>query len=255
MKIKKFSELTVTHAIATIKAEAKQTYIGYLWLLLDPLMFIGVYYVVFGQILGNKAPNFIVFLLVGILAFQWFQSSISQGAASIFNAGGLIKQIKLNKLIFPTSKIIHNFWQFIFVFITYCLLVYGFTEAKISYHFLSIPLIILTQIVVITGITFMLAAYYPFFPDIKHIIQPILRAILFLSGVFFPVEKVPDELRFYFFLNPMANLIEAYRDAMLNNVWPDFNALTKMLVIFLVLIFLGHYLIRKNDSAYAKVIP
>ncbi len=255
MQIRKFSELTLTHASATIKAEAKQTYIGYIWLLLDPLMFIAVYYVVFGLILGNKAPDFIVFLLIGILSFQWFQSSISQGAASIFNAGGLIKQIKLNKLIFPASKIIHNFWQFSFVFLVYCVLIYSLSDIKMTIHLISVPFIIFTQLAIITGITTILAAYYPFFPDIKHVIQPILRAVLFISGVFFPVDKVPEDLKFYFFLNPMANLIEAYRNAMLSNQWPDFIGLSKLLFIAILLILVGQYLIKRNDSIFAKVIP
>ena len=253
--MRNFLNLTLTHALATIKSEAKQTYMGYLWLLLDPLMFIGVYYIVFGQILGTKTNDFIVFLIIGIITFSWFQSSIDQCSASISNAGGLIKRIKINTLIFPISKIIHNTWQFFFVFIIYCLILYVIIGTPATIHLVSIPLIILVQLATITGITLLIAAFYPFLPDIKHVIQPLLRALLFLSGIFFNVDKVPENMRFYFYLNPMANLVEAYRDAMLNQRWPDFGTLFKLLLVSILLIYLGIHFVKKNQPSYAKVIP
>ena len=245
----------MTHTWASIRSEAKQTYIGYVWWLLDPLMFIAVYYVVFALILGSKTEDFVVFLIIGILAYQWFQSGIMQGAATIHNAGGLIKRIRLSKELFPLSKTLHSTWQFLFVFIVYSLVIYIFFGETPSSHLIAIPFIMLVQLSIIAGITLTLAALYPFFPDIKHVLQPILRAFLFLSGIFFPASKVPEDLRFYFFLNPMANLIEAYRDVMLRQQWPDFQSLAVVLMAGLILSFLGIRLIHRFDSDYAKVIP
>ena len=255
MKTRQYIDLTLTHAWASIRSEAKQTYIGYLWWLLDPLMFIGVYYVVFAKILGSKENDFIVFLTIGIIAYQWFQASVAQGASMIYNAGGLIKRIRLPKTLFPLSKVLHNFWQFIFVFIVYSIVIYGFMGHNPTVYVISVPVIMFTQIMIITGITYVLASLYPFFPDIKHVLQPILRALLFLSGIFFPATKVPESLQFYFYLNPMANLIEAYRDVMLRASWPDYTALLKVNLVAFFLIGVGLYLIRKFESDYAKVIP
>lgn len=243
------------HASAIIRAEAKNTYLGYLWWLLDPLMFIAVYYVVFGIVLKSKTDNYIVFLLIGILTFQWYQSSINQAASSVFNAGGLIKRLRLPKSIFVFSKVIHAFWQFIFVMVIYTLLMTLFFGLNFSHHYLALPIIIFVQLLVILGVCMPLASIYPFFPDIKHIIQPVLRAMLFLSGVFFSSEIVPENLRFWFFLNPMANLIESYRMVLIDNHWPDWSALLKVSCFGIVTAVWGIWILKKRDSDYAKVIP
>jgi len=253
--IMKFFDLTLTHSFATIKSEAKQTFIGYLWWLLDPLMFIGVYYLVFGLILGSKTDNFVAFLLIGILSFQWFQNSVSQGAASIYNGGGLLKQIRINKALFPLSKILHNAWQFLFVIAIYSIFGVLFLDLAISIQIFVLPIILFIQALITTGLTFILAAFYPFFPDIKHVLQPTLRALLFLSGVFFSADKVPDHLEFYFYLNPMATLIEAYRDVLLRQSWPDSSALLSLSLVSIILIAIGTQLIKRYSSSYAKVIP
>lgn len=253
MTLRQYFEILMVQTGASIKAEAKRTSIGYLWWILDPLMFIAIYYVVFGMIIKNKTDNFIVFLIIGIIVFQWFQASITEGAATIANASGLIKRIRIPKVIFILTKVFHNFWQFCFVFLVYnvAILFFGISP---SIHFLAVPIIMLVQMICILSITIPLASVFPFFPDIKHIIQPILRAMLFVSGIFFSSDKITDEtLRTVFYLNPMANLIDAYRDTMLNHAWPDWVALGKITLIAVCFIYIGLKLIDRNDSGYAKV--
>ena len=250
-----YFEIIATHAWASIRSEARQTYAGYLWWLIDPLMFIAVYYIVFSLILGSKTEDFVLFLLVGILAFQWFQSSIQESAATIHNAGSLIKRIRVNKTIFPVSKVLHGLWRFTFTFVVYSLIVLFFFDQNFTSAALAAPVVALVQLTVVTGLSLILASLYPFFPDMKHLIQPFLRALLFLSGVFFAADKVPDELRFYFFLNPMAGLIEGYRDTLLRGVYPNIPYLAIIFLVGIGLIAIGLLLIRKFDSEYAKVIP
>lgn len=254
MSLKQYFEIIFVRTQASIKSEARTTTIGYLWWILDPLMFIAVYYVVFGKILNNKDEGFIVFLIVGIVSFQWYQSSITQGAATIANAGGLINRIRIPKFIFVLSKIFHNLWQFLFVFIVYNIVIF-FMGVTPSLHCIAIPIIMLVQLLCITAVCTPLAALYPFFPDIKHVIQPILRALLFLSGIFFHSDKITDETqRFFFYLNPMASLIDAYRDTLLEHTWPDWIALLKITLISFAGIYLGLKLINRFDSEYAKAI-
>ena len=255
LSLKHYIEIVTTHAWASIRTEARQTYAGYLWWLIDPLMFIAVYYVVFALVLESKTENFVVFLLVGILTFQWFQSSIQESAPTIYGAGALLKRIRVNKTIFPVSKVLHGLWRFLFTFLAYSLIALIFLEQRFTAAALTAPLVALVQLTVVTGISLIIAALYPFFPDVKHLIQPILRVLLFLSGVFFSADKIPEELKFYFFLNPMAGLIEAYRDCLLRETWPDASYLGITFLAGISLISIGLFLVRKFDSEYAKVIP
>ena len=88
-----------------LTAEARRFALGYLWWFLEPMLYIGVFYLVFHQLLGDRQPDFLVFLAVGKLAFIWFSKSVNQAAGSLLNSNGLIAQLNLPKHLFPLSVV------------------------------------------------------------------------------------------------------------------------------------------------------
>ena len=253
LSLKHYIEIVTTHAWASIRTEARQTYAGYLWWLIDPLMFIAVYYVVFALVLESKTENFVVFLLVGILTFQWFQSSIQESAPTIYGAGALLKRIRVNKTIFPVSKVLHGLWRFLFTFLAYSLIALIFLEQRFTAAALTAPLVALVQLTVVTRISLIIAALYPFFPDVKHLIQPILRVLLFLSGVFF--QQIRSRGTKILLLPqpdgwPNRGLSRLFYAKLGQMLATSYNLSCRI-----SLISIGLFLVRKFDSEYAKVIP
>jgi hypothetical protein len=91
--------------------------------------------------------------------------------------------------------------------------------------YLALPLLIISQLMLITALAWFVAALVPFLPDLKILVDHILQITFFLSGIFFAGSSIPEQYQFYFYLNPMANLIEGYRDILMHNQWPDWSAL------------------------------
>lgn len=251
MNIKQFLELTWVKVIAIKRSEDNKTYLGNLWWFIQPLLFMAIYYVVFGIILRNKTKNFMAFLLIGILSFRWFSQSVMAGVPSIDNAKALIKQTKVPKPLFPLSHAVYLFWKFLYVFIVYTFII-SFFNIHLSEKLIAIPVLFIVQFTFILGITLPLAAIHPVFPDLNNMLELILRCFFFLSGIFFSASKIPEEYKFYFYLNPLANLIEDYRNIIIYNNWPDWSALLIIFSFSASLIILGLIIIKKLEYTYIK---
>jgi lipopolysaccharide transport system permease protein len=104
------------------------------------------------------------------------------------------------------------------------------------------------------ALTYLLAAIIPFLPDLKYLVQTILRLVFFLTGIFFDGSKIPEQYQPYFYANPMATLIEDYRNVLMHNLWPDWNALAIICLFSAIGVYVASGLIRRFDYIYPRVI-
>ena len=94
-------DLVLFYTKARLESEVLKNYFGYIWWVLDPLMAVGVYYVVFKLLFNRGGDDYIPFLFVGIIVWKWFHNSVSKGSLCIFSQKGLYARIKVPKIIFP----------------------------------------------------------------------------------------------------------------------------------------------------------
>ncbi|MDP8219081.1 MAG: hypothetical protein P9M03_10185 [Candidatus Theseobacter exili] len=108
-------QLTMYKAYAELQAESERTYAGFVWWILDPIFTLTVYYLVFQGVVSRGSENFVIFLCVGIVTWRWMQNTVMQSSTSILAGGGLMQQVYLPKIVFPTAIILSDFFQ-----IPYC---------------------------------------------------------------------------------------------------------------------------------------
>jgi lipopolysaccharide transport system permease protein len=249
-----YLQLVLYKTYADLTAEASQTYLSFLWWIVDPLLYMTVFYVVFGLIFQRGGGGeYIPFLLCGLTVWKWFDSTVRVGANSIRANAGLMQQVYLPKIIFPTITIVQNTIKFIIILsiLLIFLIVYGF---EIGATYLSLPILIIVQLLFIAACTFSLAAIVPFVPDISQFVGNGLMLLMFLSGLFFSGETIPQAYRVYFYLNPMATLIESYRNILLFSLWPSWIALGWISFASIVAIYLANKLLLKYDKIYPRLI-
>jgi lipopolysaccharide transport system permease protein len=248
-------ELIWFRAYADLKSEASRTYIGILWWILDPLLQMGIFYLVFGLGLRgtDRTDNFVQFLLIGIITWRWFQSSVSVASGAIAQNRNLVLRIQIDKWVFPASLIASNTFKF---FIALAVLI-GFllySSLPVTWVYLQVPAVLLVQLVLICGVSFCLAAFVPLLPDLRNIITHMLMLMFFLSGIFYDVDEMPEKFQWVFDLNPMVHVIVANRAIMLEGQSPDWQALVAVFFFGAVLIWLGMWLMRALNVVYAKVL-
>lgn len=253
MTKRRYLELTYRRALADLKSEASRAYLGFIWWLLDPVLYMVIFYIVFDMIFQRGGPNFIAFLLSGLIVWRWFDSSVRLGANSITRAGNVICQVYLPKIILPCSTVFANFIKFIPIFgiLLIFLVLYGIEPSVVWF---GLPLLLLIQLCFIFGAVLLLSALVPFLPDLMQLVSYSMTLLLFMSGIFFDIATLKPELQSWLYLNPMAVLIQSYRDILLNSEWPQWHRLANVMLVSIIISVIGRALLKRFDLAYPRLV-
>lgn len=237
---------------ADLKAEASRTYINYLWWLFDPLLQLGVYYVVFAILFERGGPGYIFVLMIGIIFWRWFSESVSHGASTIMNGKGLMNQVAMPKWIFPMVCLLTDSSKFLVTLALLLLILFGLGAGWKS-TMVALPLLVMVQFVLNAGCCMVASALVPFLPDLKHVITALLRALMFLSAVFFEAKNIPEQYLDLFLLNPVARLITEYREILIYERWPDPVGLLYVAFFGFSLFAAGLLLTWRFDKIYPRL--
>lgn len=246
-------DLILYKTYADLRAEAAKTYINYLWWVIDPLLSMLVFYVVFGLIFQRGGEGFVPFLLIGLVAWNWYKQGVSHAGNSILTGKGLMNQVHVPKLVFPTVTLLTDLTKFGFVFAL--LLIFLWLSGNgISRAYLALPLVLAVQLIFTAALAFLLAALVPYLPDLKFLVDNLLQLQFFASGIFFAGNEIPERYQFWFYLNPMASLIHDYRAILLDHEWPSWSRLSLIALASLALLALAVTLIQRHDREYPRVV-
>lgn len=194
-----------------IKRKYKGSYLGILWSLLQPLFHMLVLTLVFSTLFNRDIENFPVYLLCGLLLFQFFSKCTNQSMRSVISAASLIKKIYLPKYITTLSSIISNFIFFLISLIVLVLIMIA-TQASVTWSILFAPVYLLIFFFFCCGVSLILATINVFFRDLEHIYGVFIIALHFSSAIFYPPEIIPEKYQFILILNPLYYFIDGFRD-------------------------------------------
>jgi lipopolysaccharide transport system permease protein len=249
-----FIDVFFTKLKYNLKSEASKTYLGYVWWVLEPALYVAVLYLVFGTFRARGSPEFVVFLVCGQIPYLWFSKSVMNSTGSIMAGRGLINQVPITKAFFPLLVVAQDVVKQFFVFILmFAFLVWYGLDAQATW--LLVPAIALTQLLLIIACSLVVASITPFIPDFRFIVATAMILMMFMSGIFYDYREVILPRHHELFLaNPMANLLEHYRRVLMHGQQPDWWALCRIaggsaLVTWLMLQFY-----RKMDTAYARLV-
>lgn len=219
LETKRMLELVWVKATMNLKSEASVNYLSYVWWIVEPLLHMSVYYLVFSVLLNRGGEDYVIFLLTGLIPWLWFSKSVSRASNSIIKGKTLMGQIYVPKLFFPLTSLTQDTIKQIIV---WCILLVfvGIVGPSPSIVWFWLVPIILTQLLLICAFSLCFALIIPFIRDFSLIIPSILQFIMFCSGIFFSYKDISSEIQNLFFINPMAVLLRCYRDVLLDGVGP-----------------------------------
>ena len=236
----RYKDIVLYRTHASIKSEARQSYLGYVWFLLEPVMNTAVLYFAWSHINGKSGFDAILTILIGMVAWGWFESSVMSGSGSIKAKFHVLNQFALPKWIFPVVTILVNSWKSLFVFLVILAMAAG--KGLLTVHSLWLPVIALVQLMLILGLTLPISIAVTLMHDLTTVISSVFRLLFFVSGLFFTAatvkEKSPD-LYEAFLWNPMAVIIDAYRAVIQRGESPDFALLGRAGAMALVFLLVG----------------
>ncbi|MEM8498588.1 MAG: ABC transporter permease [Pseudomonadota bacterium] len=234
-----------------LKSEAAVNYLSYLWWIMEPVLHMLVYYLVFDVLLQRGGPGFVFFLLAGLVPWLWFSKLLVQASNSLVTGRFLMGQIFIPKLFFPLVVIVQCSVKQAIVFIV-LLLVLVIAGHQPSIQWLAIVPIALVQLMLMMPLAFIFAASVVFVRDLGFVIPTALQFVFFCSGIFFSIDHIAPQYTQWFYVNPMAGLVQQYREVLLNNNWPDWFYTAKVAAVSIVLWILSIRFYRNNECTITR---
>ncbi len=243
------------------KVRYQNSVLGYMWSLLKPLFLFAILYIVFTYIipLGKGVEHYPVYLLMGIVLWNFFVESTMIGAGSVVARGDLIRKIRIPRYLVVLSSSLSALINLgLSLIVVFVFALFNGVVPTLSW-FLIIPLI-LELFVFAQGMSFLLAALFVKFRDITYIWEILLQAGFYATPIIYPLTSVPVRYQKWFFMNPMAQIIQDARHAVVTDttitIWSTVHSFYVFLPFLIVAItaIVGGLYFKRRSKYFAEEI-
>jgi lipopolysaccharide transport system permease protein len=249
-----YRELFWTFVQRDIKVRYKQTALGVIWVILQPLFITGAFSLIFGKIARmptDGLPN-MLFYLSALVPWGTFATALSQSAQSLETNAHLISKVYFPRLVVPGAIVFGSFLDFL---IGWCVLV-AVTISFGYWHWELVaitPLLLFIQGCTVMGIGLVLAALNAQYRDVKHTINFFVQIFMLATPVIYPLSRLPEWIRPYMFFNPMAAVVTTYR-VVLKGDAIDWNFVGLSLAMAILYFCAGTWFFRKRELTLADIV-
>lgn len=218
--IRKRKDLLMYLVASGLKAEHRNSFLGYFWWLLDPLLGTAIYYFVVVFVFRRGDNSYGLFLVIGLVVWRWFSATLSSAATSVLSQRGIITQVYVPKVIFPLGVALTQVVHFGFGLAVVLLFLLLFRIPP-SLHWVWVLYIGVSQFLFQTALALILGYAAVFVRDIENLLRHLLQLWFFGSPIVWGRELIAARHEWLLTLNPIAHLVGAYREVLLAGGTPD----------------------------------
>jgi lipopolysaccharide transport system permease protein len=253
----RYRELLYFLAWRDILVRYKQAVLGIAWAVLQPLLTMIVFTLVFNKILGVKSPAsaipYAVFSYSGLLPWQYASGAVTRSGVSLVSQASLLTKVYFPRLLIPVSAVIGGLVDLGISFLVLLVLMAGYGIAP-TWHIVFLPLFVVLATVTALAVSLWLSALNVLYRDVGYVIPFLVQLWMFVSPVIYPVSAIPaGPLRTLFALNPMTAVIGGFRWCLLGQQLPGGYMWVSLLVV--VLLFVGGlFYFKRMENVFADVV-
>jgi lipopolysaccharide transport system permease protein len=207
-----------------LKIRYKRSYLGIAWSLVTPITQVLVFSFLFKRVLPLDIPNYTAFLFVGVLSWSWFSTSLNSAAGAVVQNPGLVRRPGFPVAVLPVLTVVSSGIHFLLalpILLLFTVTGGGMLGAAV----LALPVVIGVQLFFTLSLAYLIAASNVRFRDTQHLVASLLMVAFYLTPVFYSARLVPEEYKIFYEINPLAAILRAYRDVLIENRWPDLDDL------------------------------
>ncbi|TYO96885.1 ABC transporter permease [Desulfallas thermosapovorans] len=246
-------DLLIYLVISGLKAQHRNSFLGYFWWLLDPLLGVLVYYFLVVIVLGRGGENYGAFLVIGMVAWRWLSSTVNSSSKSITNQSGIITQVYLPKIIFPLCSSMTQLINFSFGLVVVAIFLLFFKIVP-GAEILWLPFVMLIQQLFLLAISLVLGYVSVFIRDIENVLGHFIRVWFYSSPVIWEAGRLPEEYSWILSINPVTAFLSSYRNIFMYNSNPEFLHLFIIGLVSLISIVFMLYFYSRNEHKIIKVL-
>jgi lipopolysaccharide transport system permease protein len=236
----------------------KNSILGFVWTLLNPLLLMAVFSVVFTILLPGGIPNFPIFILIGILSWNFCVGSVMACIHSVTGNGDLVRKVYFPREVLPISAVLSCLVNCVLAF-SLVFVMMPFAGLPITPLVIWLPITMFFQTLFLIGLGLLLSAINVFFRDTEAIIDVAMLAWFFLTPIFYSLDVLYDKTigpfnagRVMHLVNPMASFIATYRLVLLEAAPPDPAFLARTFAMSLVVLVIGYVMFKRLEPGFGE---
>jgi lipopolysaccharide transport system permease protein len=246
----RYRELIWNLTATDLKNRYQNTFLGFFWSLLSPLLLALVLYLIFRHLWGRE-QDFAINLLVGIMAWRFFNIGTSSSLRSIVGKARMVTRVYIPRQILVSSNALTNLISSLLEFV----ILLPIIAILLGYLPITTPLFPLIHIIYfffIYGIGLLLSALFVYFRDLQQIWQVVTQILFFCSPIIYPLDIIPDYLMTYYQLNPITQFIIMYRDVMIIGNLPSLFSIVVTIGFAIAAYLVGSFTFNKLERRFAE---
>jgi lipopolysaccharide transport system permease protein len=238
-----------------IKVQYAQTALGAAWAVVQPLMTMLIFTLVFGRLakIPSDGVPYSVFTLAALIPWMYFSSAFSAASASLVNSSNLITKVYFPRLIIPIVSVLSGLVNFAVSCIVLAVMMIWYHVTPSLLAIPMIPALLLLMILTATGVGCWLAAVYIQYRDVRQIVPFIVQIWMYISPVVYPLSLVPERYRTLYALNPMAGIIQTFRVVLLRTGEIPWGTLGVSTIVGIAMFLCGTLYYRRTEHLFADV--
>jgi homopolymeric O-antigen transport system permease protein len=248
-------DLLVEWTRRNVRARYQQSALGWLWAVIQPVSQVAIFTIIFTRFVPvdtGKTP-YALFSYAATVPWAFLAASLTDMSSSIVGNMGLVTKIYFPREVLPIAAMLARLMDFGLAVALLIVLIIYFQAPIFPMGWLLVPAILIIQLGLILGLGLALAAANVFYRDVQSLLTLIVQLWFYASPIIYPVTTVPERLRVFYLLNPMAGIIEAYRDVLLNGKFPGTYLLESAFISVVVLI-LGYWFFKRAEFQFADIV-
>ena len=248
-------ELVKHLALREIKARYKQSFLGFFWVVLNPLLQMIILSVIFSQIIRTDSLGipYPIYLYTGLLPWNFFSIALGTSLGVLVENAPLLKKIYFPREILVLSVIIAKLIDFLFSVVIFLILMVWFHVPFSPIMLLFIPIFII-QCIFMFGLGLLLSSLNLLYRDIQYLFNLVIILWFYLTPIIYATELLPAHYQWIFKINPLAVFIMSYRDVLLLGKFPNMGNLALATAISVIIFILSFKLFKRLEGMFADVV-
>lgn len=238
-----------------LKVRYKRSFLGFLWFLLKPLFSMVVYTVVFTRIIrfGGAIEHFSLFLLTGLLPWNFFAASLSASTKTLLDNQKLIRSIYFPRVALPISAVIANAVHMLMALGVLEILLIAFGHAP-NLSIVTLPIAVILLAAMTSGFSMMISIGNVFYRDVSQFLEVILLAWFYASPIIYPIGAgiIPPRMEAIIKFNPVAGAMEIFHSTMYYGTWPELWAWISLVTWTIVILAAGLLIFKRMEPSVVK---
>jgi lipopolysaccharide transport system permease protein len=250
-----YYDLLSAWTLRTLRARYQQSILGGLWAIIQPVAVVAIFTIIFTLFIPVDTGGipYAVFSYTAMVPWTLFAASLTDMVDSLTLNMNLVSKIYFPREILPVAAMLARLLDFFIASAILVVLIMYYRMPLFIGGLLLFPVIVVIQLILALGLGLAGSALNVFYRDVRHLVSLGLQLWLYATPIIYPVTLVPQHLRFLYFLNPMAGVIESYRDILLYGRLPgSYLIISGLLAIVIFLIGFGFF--KRVESQFADII-